>query len=288
VICSRNRPQLLADCVRDLLAGETLPAELVIVDQSRAPHLWLKDLGEVQGCRITYRWSHSVGLCRARNEGIAAARHDLLAFTDDDMVVPPTWLKALLETQHAAGPDTVVTGQVLPAPTETPGGFVPALQVGDHTVTYRGRPGTDVLAAGNMAMYRSLYQRVGPFDERLGAGAHFPAADDNDFGYRLLECGFAITYAPDAALYHRPWRAQQDYLRVRWAYGRGQGGFYAKHLSSHDSYMLRRLLGYLARRVYLLPGRLRHERRRALGDVVNAFAVLVGVVGWSLAKRAPR
>src|SRR3712207_7499606 len=36
-------------------------------------------------------------LSRARNAGLAAATSDLVAFTDDDVEVPPDWLHVLVE-----------------------------------------------------------------------------------------------------------------------------------------------------------------------------------------------
>ena len=123
------------------------------------------------------------------------------------MFVTPTWLGSLIRALINGGTKAVVTGRVLPTSPETPGGFVPALVVREVPAVYEGRVGADVLAGGHMAIYRSIMQRVGGFDERLGAGAKFPAADDNDLGFRLLELGYRIIYVPEAILYHRAWRA---------------------------------------------------------------------------------
>ena len=38
IIASRDRPELLADTVASVLKGDEVPAEIVIVDQSRVPH----------------------------------------------------------------------------------------------------------------------------------------------------------------------------------------------------------------------------------------------------------
>jgi len=286
IICSRNRPALLRDTVASVLAGEAVPAELVVVDQSDAPHPELSTLTTERACAIRYLWEpRVVGLSRARNAGIAAARHDILAIIDDDMFVAPGWFTAFVGALLVAGEGTVVTGRVLPAAHEAAGGFVLALVVDEHPAVYRGRIGKDVLAGGHMATHRSTLAAVGGFDEQLGAGSPFPAADDNDLGFRLLEAGYRIVYVPDAVVYHRAWRPKWDYPRMRWNYGLGKGGFYAKHASLRDPYMLRRLGWDIGHRIRLFPHRALHERYRACGDVVYMLGILYGAVRWRLTQR---
>lgn len=288
IICSRNRPQLLTETVASVLQGEHVPAEIVVIDQSDKRHPSLGTMPANHGCEIRYLWTHSVGLGRARNAGIAAARHDILAVTDDDMLAVPTWFGALIRALLDAGPKSVVTGQVRPAATEVPGGFVPSTKIDEVPAVYEGRTDRDVLYMGNMAMYRSAIDDIGVFDERLGAGAPFPSAEDNDFGFRLLEAGYRIIYVPQAVLYHRAWRAERDYLRLRWNYGVGRGAVYAKHLSLRDRYMLRRIIDDTKAHIFLFLGRFRHERRRAYGDLALIAGILFGVVKWLLTQRKTR
>jgi len=185
IMCSRNRPKLLAETIESVLQGDEVPTELVVVDQSDAPHPTLATLKTDRPCEIRYLWTHSVGLSRARNTGIATAQHCILAIIDDDMFVTSTWFGSLIRALLNAGECTVVTGRVLPTVAEVPGGFVPTFMPSEVPAVYEGRIGTDVLAGGHMATYRPILDAVGGFDERLGAGAEFPAADDNDLGFRL-------------------------------------------------------------------------------------------------------
>lgn len=288
VICSRNRPELLLDAVKSLLSGDAVPAELIVIDQSDAAHGEIARLTTDRPCAIRYIWTQTVGLSRANNLGIEAARHDVLVFTHDDILAPRTWFAELVRALIEAGPRSVVTGRVLPTPAEVPGGHVPTLKTDERGRTYRGRIGEDVLFPLNMAMYRSAVEAIGPFDERLGPGTPFPAAEDNDFGYRLLEAGYSIAYVPAATLHHRAWRGDADFLSIRWRYGRGQGAFFAKHLSLRDPYMLRRMLGsakhYLARSLR----RLRREPRLAIGDILHALGMTSGAINWLLAERRIR
>src|SRR5213593_829939 len=131
IICSRNRPKLLLDMVDSVLKGEEVPTELIIVDQSDAPHPSLATLKHDRACEIRYLPTHSVGLSRARNVGIAAARHDILVFTDDDLLASRTWFGSVTRALVDAGTHAVVTGRVLATRPEAPGGFVLALAVNE-------------------------------------------------------------------------------------------------------------------------------------------------------------
>lgn len=287
-ICSRNRPILLLETVESVLQGDEVPTEIIIFDQSDTPHPTLETLEQDQTCKIRYLWTCSVGVGRARNAAISAAQHDILALTDDDMFVTPTWFGTLIRALLRAGPRSVVTGQVRSAEAEMPDAFAPSTKVEADPVVYEGRIGKDILFTGNMAMYRSAINDIGTFDERLGTGARFPAAYDNDFGFRLLEAGYRILYVPEAVVYHRAWRSERDYIRLRWCYGRGQGGFYAKHLSLRDPHMLQRLGSTIVNHTLRFPIRLWCQRRIAYGDAIYVLGLLSGVSEWLMTQRKTR
>jgi GT2 family glycosyltransferase len=284
IICSRNRPDLLAESVDSILQGDHMPAELIVIDQSDVPHAALAVRSGERGCDLRYLWTRSVGLSRANNLGIAVASHSLLVFTHDDVLVSREWLGTLVDALRAAGQRAIVTGQVRPA-AQTPGGFAPATMVDETPRIYQGRLDRDILYPLNMAMYRSAVDEVGGFDERLGPGTPFPGAEDSDFGFRLLEAGYRIHYVPQAILYHRAWRAAGDFLPLRWGYGHARGAFYAKYICLHDWYMLQRMTRDVAVHIALFVRRLRHERQRAWGDAVLAAGILVGASKWLLIQR---
>lgn len=286
IICTRNRPRLLREAVESVLAGDRRPAEIIVVDQSDAPDARpLADLGTGD---CTVRWIPSAlrGASRARNLGVSEASSALLAFLDDDMRVEPHWCGAMLEAL-AAGSDTVVTGRVLEEATGH-GGFAPSTKASAAGAVYSGRPGRDVLYTGNMAMHRATFDLVGPFDERLGPGTRFPAAEDNDLGFRLLEAGYRIEYCPSAVAWHRAWRAEADRVPLRWAYGRGQGAYYAKHAALRDRYMLGRLGSDLILLMIGLPKRLVRHPRRAAGDIAFGAGLCAGAGRWLWTERQAR
>ena len=285
IICSRNRPIMLQQTIESVLQGDEVPSELVVVDQSSAANRNIANLKSQRDTDIRYVWTQTIGLSRARNIGIAAARHSVLAIIDDDMFVASNWYGEFIRALLGAGERAVVTGRVLPAEAEVPGGFVPTFMPSDVPAVYEGRIDNDVLAGGHMAAHRAAFETVGGFDERLGAGGEFPAADDNDLGFRLLEAEYRIVYAPQAVVYHRAWRGRGEYMPMRWSYGRGKGGFYTKYLSIKDPHILKRMMWDIGQRFFYFPHRLLRDPQRACGDMVYVAGILVGTLQWSFHGR---
>lgn len=292
IICSRNRPEFLLAAVRSVLAGDLLPSEIIVVDQSDTPAEAARALDGERGCRLRYLWTQERGVSRARNAGLAAAAGDIVAFTDDDVFVDREWLGAIVETLAAGDARDVVTGRVLSTDAETPGAFAPALVADEQPAVYVGRLSRDVLEAGNMALRRTTLVDLLGFDPRLGPGTPFPAGEDNDMGYRLLAAGCRIHYVPRALIYHRAWRGPEEMWPLRWRYGVGQGAYYAKHLSLRDRDMLRRLVRLLGKHVGLAIRRARKAPRAAVGHLVYVAGVLTGggkwLVRYHAADQTPR
>jgi glycosyltransferase involved in cell wall biosynthesis len=278
VVCTKDRPPLCRSLVESILAGDGTPAELLVVDQS-SDSATAAAVGQLDG--VTYLRSNPTGLSAARNLGAQSAAGDVVAYCDDDLRVTSGWLAALVAPVDDG---TVTTGRVLRDP-EDDGGVVTALAEDPEPALYGGRLDRDVLAGGNMAIRVATLEAAGWFDERFGPGSRYPAAEDNDLGLRLLDGGAHIRYVPEALAYHRAWRSTADYPRVRFAYGRGKGAFYAKHTSGDDRYGLRRGAGDVGRRVR----RLRHLPTRpvyTLGELTYATGVVAGALQWLVRERS--
>jgi GT2 family glycosyltransferase len=288
IICSRNRPELLSDLVTSILGGRELPSEIVIVDQSDERHPALAEQALGGSGIIRYEWSRTRGASRARNIGIQLAKHEILAFSDDDMLATPPWLGTLVRALVQGGRKDVVTGRVSSSG-ENPEGFAPSTKNDLSPKIFEGRVGHDVLFTGNMAMYRATTDDVGLFDERLGPGTAFPAAEDNDFGFRILESGYRIIGVPEAVLHHRDWRSSRaDFLPLRWRYGVGQGAFLAKHLRWGDRHMATRLFTSTRHYTGRLLGSLRRNRTQALGDALYLAGLYAGAARWLVTQRGAR
>ena len=172
VICSRNRPHLLRDCVSSLIAGTAQPTEIIVVDQSQQSDLTLEFLAadHSQSCRVHYHWTPQRGLSRAMNLAVGLAHHNFLLFTHDDVIVDKGWYAAMIAALAEAVSPTIITGRVVASDEPIRGGFVPSLIVDTDSRHYRGRIDNDVLYPMNMAMHRTTFNLVGQFDERLGPG----------------------------------------------------------------------------------------------------------------------
>lgn len=242
VISTRNRPRQVLATLGSLMAGQRRPADIVVVDQSDAddPGVAAFVAGHAGIRRIL---TPARGLSRGRNEGMAATRCPLVALIDDDVDAPPGWAEAMVAALRQEGPGTLVSGRVLPgAPPGDADGWVPSTKTSLAPEHHTAPTGVDVLWGNHFGLWRDAIGRVGPFDTRLGPGGPWASADDNDYGYRALRAGLAVAYRPDVTLTHVAWRSGRELYSVQWDYGRGQGGFYAKHAHWGNPLMLRRLL----------------------------------------------
>lgn len=201
------------------------------------------------------------------------------------MLSTPSWFGNLISALLRGGIKTVVTGQVVPSESEVEGGFAPSTKEDQAPAIYQGRIGTDVLYTGNMALYRHALTDVGLFDERLGPGTTFPSAEDNDLGFRLLETSYRILYVPEAMLYHRAWRSNQEYTALRWRYGRGQGAYFAKYFSLRDPYMVKRMWVGIFQHIYCALCLVRRQRQQAYGNMIYTLGLLSGAAQWLVTQR---
>ena len=286
LICSRNRPQLLWDTIQSILQGYEIPAEMIVIDQSNTPDPVLSSFRPEQRCTFRYVWSERKGVSLGRNMAIDMASHPIIVITDDDMLMPPSWFGILVRALVVAAHQCVITGQVLVSDHASDAGFAPSIKEDKHSIIYEGRVNRDILYTGNMAIYRSAFEHVGNFDERLGPGTSYPAAEDNDLGFRLLEAKYKIIYEPQAVLYHRAWRSKEESLQLHWQYGCGQGAFYAKYFSLSDTHMVRRMTKDLAKYFLRFPYRILFDRPQAQRDIFFIAGLLRGAAQWTIQQRS--
>ena len=216
------RPAQLRRCVERLTELDHPDYEVIVVD-NRCGDV---PLPEISGVRVV-REPHP-GISAARNRGIAVATGEIIAFTDDDVVVDRRWLRALGE-RFARQPDvSAVTGLVVPLELETAAqvlfeqsgsgldrGFVPLTFERPGRFRVRRRAAwsgmenvhslylTGELGLGsNMAFRTSVLRAVGGFNEALGVGTPACGGEDLAMLIELLTAGHQLAYEPDAIIRH--------------------------------------------------------------------------------------
>lgn len=306
-IATRNRAELLRSCLNSLQRIDYEKLEILIVDNAPSDSSTQEVVSELARSdpRIVYACEPGRGASAARNLALASARYDIVALTDDDVLVDPGWVSALVAGFTADPEVTCVTGFVAPNALDNPfqryfeyryphqGLFAPALyDMGQHrrsSSLYPFQAGMFGRGA-NMAVRRSAALKVGGFDTLLGAGALCRGGEDLDLFVRLILDGGRICYMPSALIWHRH-REDADALNTAvYVYGYGLGAYLSKHLSNRD---LR--TGLLAHAVRL-PGpqvaRMKsasqssqlgaHSFRLAMAE---AYGVLAGALGYRLTAR---
>jgi GT2 family glycosyltransferase len=235
VVCTRNRPQRLRQTLEALAAQTRGGFPLVVVDQSAPADDDLPLIGnDVPNFELVR--DPGSGLSRARNIGTRKTDTEWVLFLDDDCVPEPDWAERFAEELARSPRAEIVSGHVEPGP--HPADYVAASAFPvERPALRRGRfrhPGQLGLGVC-MAVRRSTIERLGGWDERLGAGVHcFPAAEDMDFNYRVLRSGGAGLVTPAPRARHEQWRSPGALESLYRGYLRGWSGFAMKHVRSGD------------------------------------------------------
>jgi Glycosyltransferases, probably involved in cell wall biogenesis len=264
LICTRDRPEMLETCLRSVLEGTVAAAEVIVVDQSQDEATRLS-VCRYQGGKVPVRYlrGKGVGVSRAKNQGIADCTSDIIAFTDDDCLVDPGWIAALIEPL-LAGRASASVGRTVSGPAEGDGEETFSVYAPDSAMVFGPRTHPwRVGGGGNFAILRQVLGMTGPFDERFGPGAPLKSAEDMDLVHRLLRGGRRIVYVPEAVVRHRSWRDRDGSRRLSRSYGIGAGGYFTKYLLAGDLLSGWRFFQrFGVRSLHLIAGALRADRRR--------------------------
>ncbi|WP_040398411.1 glycosyltransferase family 2 protein, partial [Cesiribacter andamanensis] len=231
VICTRNRPALLQNCLELLRNQRCQPQEILVVDNASSDKATEAVVNQYPEVRYTYEARG--GLDIARNTGIRLASCPLVAFLDDDVVAHPLWVyrvwQSFEDPQVAA-----LTGLVLAAELQTEAqqifewhwsfnrGYRNKLydqQYFKQTLAI-GPPVWEIGAGANMAFRKSVFEQVGYFNELLDVGAA-GCNGDSEMWFRILAGGFSIRYNPLAVVHHTHRRELSGLKKQIYYYMRG-------------------------------------------------------------------
>lgn len=255
VICTRDRHETIGQAVESVAECDYPSFDIHIMDQSTNP--LTRDIVQQLGtrfeakCRIHYHHLDKAGLSRAYNAGVRASDGDIIACTDDDVVVPGDWLTKIaraLEDDPQAG---MLFGQVLvPESLKAAchdGTVVPSFTFDRRQRVVKGEGFKAFGMGANMAIRRALFEQVGGFDEALGGGGPLRSAQDFDFAFRSYRLGMAILMAPEVRVDHYGTRTREQWPQTLKNYGIGDGAFYTKHIRCGDALALWLFLKVLMR-----------------------------------------
>ena len=223
VIASRDRPRELLACLRSVQAAISPSDEIIVVDSASRDSSATSATANSVGATVLR--SELPGSARARNLGVASARGEFIAFTDDDARVDADWIqsaaKRFRDAAVAAVVGPVYAADVVP---ETPLFEFGAFDVSKDVVVFNrsaanwfSRVRLGAIGSGaNLHVRRTAFEQHGLFRESLGAGAPI-IGDENYFLLSLIEGGATVVHDPRTRVLH-PSQSIERLKEVRLSY----------------------------------------------------------------------
>lgn len=287
IVVNWNGQDYLPECLDALLAQDPPPAEVIVVDNhsdDRSRELVAERYPQVKVIDTGFNG----GPCHARNVGAKAAAGDRLLFVDNDVVLHPGGLAALVRCMDGDEKIAMVQARSLCGDDQDvvhyDGGDLHFLGTLVLHNWYRRRseavdPDGPIGAAIALCFLcrKDAYEAVSGFDENL-----FILYEDNEFSYKLRMRGYTIRLCPQALCTHK---AGTVGLSVR-----GDARYPGKRTYLHSKNRWYVLFTCMRWRTLLLtvPAQL------AYGVVYAAFGVGRGHLGswlrgkWELLKLLPK
>ena len=226
VIPTRNRPQAVERCL-DALAKQDLPPgffEVIVVDDGSETPLALDPARWSSQFVLKLIHQKNTGPAGARNRGVAEARGQFLAFTDDDCLPAPTWLEKLVGALDA-NPEALVGGSTFNGLRNDLFAETSQLVLEMVYQHFNQDPENSYFfASNNIAARRDRYLASGGFD------IDFPkaGAEDRDFCDRWRIREWPLVWTASALVEHRHAQSLCGFIRLHWRYGQGAFLYQAK------------------------------------------------------------
>lgn len=243
VVCTRDRVEMLKQALASILALDHPDLTVIVVDNAARTAATRDYVAGLDDPRIRLIVEPLPGLARARNAGLLAARTDIVAFTDDDVVVDHHWLTGLTDGFARGDAVACVCGIVPSGEIRTPAQAYFDQRVGwarscQPRVYRTDSPPADVPlfpfqvgiygTGANFAVRRSVMFELGGFDEALGVGAPTCGGEDLDMFFRVLHAGWQLVYEPSAVVWHRHRADSAALADQARGYGLGLGSWMTK------------------------------------------------------------
>lgn len=234
VIPTYGRPRQLAECLGSL-ARLDYPrdrVEVLVVDDGGSTPLDELVASFRSEVRITLIRQVNAGPAAARNTAARQATGEYLAFTDDDCLLDPSWLRTLAGV-WIDSPECMVGGLTLNG---VPNLYSATSQLIVDVVYrhYNADPAdAHFIASNNMALPARGFQEIGGFDPS------FRTAEDRDLCDRWRHQGKRIVYVPAAVLHHNRPMNGADFCRQHFQYGQGAERFSRRRAERGSGHFLK-------------------------------------------------
>jgi glucosyl-dolichyl phosphate glucuronosyltransferase len=233
IICTRNRAEDLRKSLLSLFCASNLEMrdwEMLVVETSSDHTVQIcQDFQQRFPGHFRYLTEHRIGKSRALNTAILAAKGDVLAFADDDVLFDSNYVGSIKDVFNSYSADAA-QGRVL---LDCEGGW-PAWLERDHLAVMADLQdwGEDVaeykgtLCGTNMIVRADVFQKSGGFAPELGPGG-LGMWEDTEVSLRMRRAGCTMIYAPQILVRHQ-WpkdRLTKSFIRSRF-FGQGRAEAY--------------------------------------------------------------
>lgn len=152
----------------------------------------------------------------ARNAGLERARAAVVAVTDADCLPSQAWLEEGLEELDRQEADLL--GGHLEVPLRARPSMAEIVDFVRYLDQRRAFEEAGFLATANIFIRRHVFDRVGPFNDRVISGG------DREFSLKAAAAGLKVAYTPRAVVVHEPRLTARGLVRkaYRIGYGRAQ------------------------------------------------------------------
>ena len=233
VVSTFNRSEYLRrmlNSLREALIPDGLACEFIVVDNNSNDDTRLVFEEIEQRCKspIKYVFEHKSGLSYARNRGIREAKGQIIAFTDDDVIVDNHWIQNIDKAFKEHDDVACVGGKILPI-WEAPKpswlktrwyDYLALLDYGDSAAYMI----TSNIWGANLAVKSEIFRKYGLFDSNLGRKpGKLYGGEETDFLHRVRNAGEKLLYYPLSIIYHHvPGnRMSKNYFR-KWRFDQGE------------------------------------------------------------------
>lgn len=221
VIASYNGERTLDTCLRSLQSLNYPAYEVILVDDGSTDRS--ADIAARYPAVRYIKHELNQGLSAARNTGLAAARGQIIAYTDSDCRADEDWLHYLvgdlLNSKYAG-----IGGHNLLPPEDSWVAVAVMLSPGGPAHVMLTDRLAEHIPGCNMAFYKWALEEIGGFDPIFRK-----AGDDVDVCWRLQQQGYQIGFSPAGFVWHYRRSTAREYLKQQRGYGEAEALLVHRH-----------------------------------------------------------